>query len=353
MQTSNDFSVFLIDDDPDILKALSRLLAAHGYKTHSFSSAKQFLDTHDPSVPGCAIVDLAMPGLDGLAVQQALTMQGADRQVIFLSGRSDIPHTVRAMRAGAVDFLEKPVHGQSLLSALTRAKTRDNDARHTLDERKAISKRVNQLTPRELEVMRHVIAGRLNKQIAADLGTVEKTVKVHRSRMMVKMGVRTVAELVRLTERIELRPFERRQGGTKGQLDATSHSGKVRPMGDAKICIAVVDDDLSVRNALGRLLRANSYEVETYGSAQAFLDSLTVRKPACLILDLYMPDHSGFDLKRYLERKGINIPTVIITAHNEPDLSERCVDAGAAAFLIKPLTNTTLINSINRAIEKQ
>jgi FixJ family two-component response regulator len=204
---SNDFSVFLIDDDAGVLKSLARFLSAKGYKTRSFTSPEEFLSTHDPAVPGCAVLDLAMPGLDGLAVQEALTKQGADRQVIFLSGRADIRDTVSAMRGGAVDFLEKPVNGPSLLSAVAQAEARDNTTRQVRDEHKVILGRINQLTPREFEVLRHVIAGRLNKQIAADLGTVEKTIKVHRSRMMMKMGVRTVAELVRLTEKIKLGPY--------------------------------------------------------------------------------------------------------------------------------------------------
>jgi FixJ family two-component response regulator len=204
---SKDFSVFLIDDDAGVLKALTRFLSAKGYKTRSFTSPEEFLNTHDPSIRGCAVLDLAMPGLDGLAVQEALIKRGADRQVIFLSGRGDIRHTVSAMRGGAVDFLEKPVNGPNLLSAVAQAEARDNTARQTRDEHKVIFGRINELTPREFEVLRHVIAGRLNKQIAADLGTVEKTIKVHRSRMMVKMGVRTVAELVRSTEKIKLGPY--------------------------------------------------------------------------------------------------------------------------------------------------
>ena len=124
-------------------------------------------------------------------------------------------------------------------------------------------------------------------------------------------------------------------------------------MHGAKKCIAVVDDDLSVRKALGRLLQANAFEAETFGSAKAFLASLSMRKPECLILDLNMPDYGGLDLQRYLKRNGINIPTVIITAHNEPGLQERCSLAGAAAFLIKPLTTKALMDSISRATGKE
>jgi FixJ family two-component response regulator len=204
---SNNFSVYLVDDDPGVLKALKRLLTAKGYETKSFTSPKDFLANHDAAAPGCAVVDLSMPELDGLALQEALVEQSADRQVIFLSGRGSIQSSVRAMQAGAVDFLEKPVNGQDLLAAISRAADRDVQSRKTHDEQHSIQGRIKRLTPRELQVLRHVIAGRLNKQIAADLGTVEKTIKVHRSRMMAKMQVRTVAELVRLTEKVELQPI--------------------------------------------------------------------------------------------------------------------------------------------------
>ncbi len=204
--TTADFAVFLIDDDRGVLKALSRLLQGAGYATRAFSSSEAFLDEHDPSVPGCAVVDLAMPGLDGLELQKKLTRQKIDRPIIFLTGHGSIATSVTAMKAGAVDFLEKPVKRDDLLQAIRRAADRDKSARKTDAERKTIHALVETLTPREHEVLTHVIAGRLNKQIASDLGTVEKTIKVHRSRMMAKMGVRTVAELVRLTEKVSLQP---------------------------------------------------------------------------------------------------------------------------------------------------
>lgn len=199
--TDSLFTVFLVDDDAGVLRAVSRLLQTHGYKVQSFISAQDFLVNHDASIPGCAILDISMPNLDGLALQQALTAEGVQRQVIFLTGQGDIPTSVRAMRAGAIDFLTKPVNDTDLFAAIARAERQDFEKRAANASLNSINARLAMLTPREREVMTHVVAGRLNKQIAGDLGTVEKTVKVHRSRVMRKLGVHSVADLVRLAEK--------------------------------------------------------------------------------------------------------------------------------------------------------
>ena len=196
------FTVFLVDDDARVLKALSRMLTAHGRDVRTFASAEQFLMEHDPEIPGCAVLDVAMPGLDGLELQRVLGQKGSRRPIIFISGQGDVPTSVNAMKAGAVDFLTKPLRDKHLLEAIARAEQTDAAARKARAELSSIQAKVETLTPREREVLSHVVAGRLNKQIAADLGTVEKTVKVHRGRMMEKLGVRTVADLVRLAEKI-------------------------------------------------------------------------------------------------------------------------------------------------------
>jgi FixJ family two-component response regulator len=195
------FTIFLVDDDAGVLKALSWLLCARGYEVQSFTSPKAFLAGHDASIPGCAVFDVSMPGLDGLQLQQALTAGGSHRPITFLTGKGDIPTSVRAMRAGAIDFLTKPVSDADLLAAIARSEKADAETRRTSAELESINARFAVLTPREREVMTHVIAGRLNKQIAGDLGTVEKTIKVHRGRVMEKLGVRSVADLVRLAEK--------------------------------------------------------------------------------------------------------------------------------------------------------
>ena len=202
------FTTFLVDDDPAVLKAITRLLNAAGYRTRSFSSPQEFLSAHDPSIPGCAIIDLVMSELDGLHLQQALLETGSERPIIFLSGKGDVSTSVRAMKAGAVDFLTKPVKREALFSAVVRAAKVDALSRQKRDESKSIGDRLVTLTHREREVLEYVIAGRLNKQIAASLGTVEKTVKVHRGRMMAKLAVKSVADLVRLADKAGIVPAQ-------------------------------------------------------------------------------------------------------------------------------------------------
>jgi FixJ family two-component response regulator len=198
------FTVFLVDDDAGVLKALSRRLRHKGYDVLSFADPEEFLRQHDPRIPGCVVLDLSMPGFDGLQLQRVLTESGNQRPVVFISGKGDIPSTVRAIKGGAVDFLSKPIDDNALLDALARAKERDEADRKAKAELETIRSRLATLTPREREVLPHVVAGRLNKQIAGDLGTVEQTIKVHRRRMMEKLGVRTVLELARMMDRVDV-----------------------------------------------------------------------------------------------------------------------------------------------------
>jgi FixJ family two-component response regulator len=195
------FTVFIVDDDTRVLKALTRLMRVKGYDARSYTSPQEFLADHDLTVPGCAVLDVAMPGLNGLELQQALTARGSHRPVIFVTGKGDIPTSVRAMKAGAIDFLTKPVSNPDLLRAIARAEELDAQSRKSRAELAVIEAKIATLTPREREVLTHVVAGRLNKQIAYDLGTVEKTIKFHRSSVMKKLGVRTVADLVRMAEK--------------------------------------------------------------------------------------------------------------------------------------------------------
>ena len=197
----NDASqmVFLIDDEPSVLKALARVIGATGFRTASFSSPQSFLEQYEPAARGCIVLDVSMPGLTGLELQQALIEKNCSLPIVFLTARGDIPTSVRAMKHGAVDFLTKPVDDNDLIAAVDRALAREATDHVRRAQITELQMRFSTLTSREQEVLGHVIAGRLNKQIAAVLGTTEKTVKVHRARVMDKMQAQSLAELVRLS----------------------------------------------------------------------------------------------------------------------------------------------------------
>ncbi|MGR8941122.1 MAG: response regulator transcription factor [Gammaproteobacteria bacterium] len=194
-------TVFIIDDDAAVLKALSRLLHSHAMQVATFASPQEFLDQFDPRLHGCLVLDVAMPNLNGLELQLELGKRGNVLPIIFLTGHGDIPMSVKAMKQGAVDFLTKPVHDQDLVATIAAALEKDRTHWQIRAEIAEIRDKLAMLTPREREVLDHVITGKLNKQIAADLGTCEKTVKVHRSHLMAKLQVGSVAELVRMAER--------------------------------------------------------------------------------------------------------------------------------------------------------
>lgn len=194
--------VFVIDDDPSVRKALSRLLKSHGLAVETFASAGEFLSRPRYDGPGCLVLDLRMPGLNGLELQKQLEPAGYRLPIVFITGHGDIPSSVSAMKAGAVDFLPKPFDDTELLAAIQQALEKDKVARKARAEVADVQQKLERLTPRELEVMKLIVRGHLNKQAASDLGISIKTVKIHRARVMEKMQVRSVAELVHLDDRL-------------------------------------------------------------------------------------------------------------------------------------------------------
>ena len=193
-------TVFVIDDDAAVRKAVSRLLRSAGIAVAVFASPSEFLAQYDPDMPGCLVLDLAMPDINGLQLQTTLGKKGSTLQIIFLTGHGDVSKSVQAMKHGAFDFFSKPVKEKDLLPAVRAAIERNAVARREQARFSEICARLDILTPREREVLEHVVAGKLNKQIAGDLGITEATVKVHRARAMTKMKVQGVADLVRLAE---------------------------------------------------------------------------------------------------------------------------------------------------------
>ncbi len=194
--------VYVVDDDPSVGKALERLLRSAGHDVRTFTSALEFLDGRKLETPACLVLDINMPGLNGLELQKYLADKAISLPIVFITGYGTVPESVKAMKAGAVDFLQKPFSDGDLLNAITHAIDTDRRAKQDHEQLKELRERMESLTPREYEVFRLVVTGMLNKQIAFQLGTVEKTVKVHRARVMAKMGAQSLADLVRFADKL-------------------------------------------------------------------------------------------------------------------------------------------------------
>lgn len=202
--TKPDSIVFVVDDDPSVRRALKRLIESEGLQVELFGSAPEFLQGRRPDAPSCLVLDIKLPGITGLDFQHQLSGAGIRIPIIFITGHGDIPMTVRAMKAGAVEFLTKPFRDKDLLDAIQLALGRDRTRRQEESEIAVLQERFESLTPREQEIFRLVVSGRPNKQIAAELGTSEITIKVHRASVMRKMQAEYLADLVRMAGRLDL-----------------------------------------------------------------------------------------------------------------------------------------------------
>jgi len=199
--------VYVVDDDASVRRALSRLIHSVGLEVMTFPSAQAFLAFTPPDRPACLVLDVRLPGPSGLDLQAALTQANRSVPIVFITGHGNVPTSVRAMKGGAVDFLQKPFNDQELLDCVQRALRRSGEERAERAERSELERRVGSLTPREREVLMLVVAGMLNKQIADKLGIAEKTIKVHRGRVMEKMQADSIADLVRMSEKLAPQPM--------------------------------------------------------------------------------------------------------------------------------------------------
>jgi FixJ family two-component response regulator len=196
-------TVFLVDDDAGVCRALGRVLREAGFEVQAFESAEAFLAAGGSAARGCLVLDVSMPGLDGFALQSRLSATGQALPIVFLTGRGDVPLSVRAMKAGAADFLTKPVASATLIAAVRNAIAQDDAVQRTQGDATALTRRFESLTPREREVLAALVGGKLGKQIADELGVVEQTVKFHRARIMKRMQARTLAELMYMAARLD------------------------------------------------------------------------------------------------------------------------------------------------------
>jgi len=196
--------IFVVDDDPSVRCAIERLIGTVGLQVQLFGSAREFLASKLPNVASCLVLDVRLPGISGLALQRQLVEANVQIPIIFITAHSDVPMTVRAMKAGAVEFLPKPFHDQDLLDAIHLALEKDRGRRQQETELTALRERFESLSPREREVVTMVVSGMLNKQIAAQIGSAENTIKVHRSRAMEKMQANSLADLVKMIERLQV-----------------------------------------------------------------------------------------------------------------------------------------------------
>jgi FixJ family two-component response regulator len=200
--SETDAMVFVVDDDAPMRESLKNLIRSVGLRVELFASAQEFLRRKPPDLPSCLVLDVRMPGLSGLDLQKRTGDAGIEIPIVFITGHGDVPMSVRAMKAGAVEFLTKPFRDQDLLDAIQQALERDGKARNQRAELEELRSRFASLTSREREVMKRVVAGLLNKQIGAELGTSETTVKIHRHQVMEKMAAGSLAELVRMSDRL-------------------------------------------------------------------------------------------------------------------------------------------------------
>jgi FixJ family two-component response regulator len=347
-------TVVVIDDDRGVRESLDAMLRSVGMNVACFASTQEFLAYDFSDAPACIVLDIRLPGRNGLDFQDDLAAAQITTPVIIISGYADIPMSVRAMKAGAVEFLTKPVRAQDLLDAVRSAIATDTSARMRVKEAATLELAFGELTAREREVFTNVTAGLTNKQVAAAMGLSEATVKLHRASVMRKMHAKSMADLVRMADRLlsaNKKGPDVSDNSAGGQMVPNHHAESPKGKCSAPCAprIACVDDEPAVCEALVAFLKAHRIAADGYLSAEAFLASPNISKTWCLIADVQLSGLSGLQLQAALASKGIHIPTIFVTAFPDESTRRRAMEGGAVCFLSKPVTKEQLLMSIEAA----
>lgn len=322
--------VYVVDDDERLRDSIDDLLRACGMEVAGFGSAADYLKHEKPAIPACLILDIELPDINGLELQRRL-LGAPHPPIVFITGHGDIPGTVQAMKAGAIDFLTKPFTPAQLLTAVEAALALDRQRLAAEGELKALRDHYNELSPREREVLPLVVRGLLNKQGAAELGIAEVTYQIHRGSIMKKMATRSLADLVRMAIKL----------GIPTEKSARTQSR-----------IGVIDDDRNVRESLGDLLESAGYSVRLFSSAAAFCETDAVQTVACLICDICMPGMDGWALEHRMAKEQPELSIILITgdeaawAKGASGLSQ----AQKRVLLKKPFDKQQLLTAVARAV---
>lgn len=322
--------VFIVDDDERIRKALCELLASHGIQAIAFGSAGDYVDADKPDAPACLILDIELPDINGLDLQREF-IEGEHPPIVFITGHGDIRSSVRAIKYGAVDFLTKPFTDADLMSAIHAAIAQDRQKRAERAEFSLLKRRYLELTPREREVLPLVVSGLLNKQAAAQLGISEVTLQIHRRNVMQKMEAASLADLVRIAERLEVPVTHSRRSLARSKV---SKHRKV---------VAIVDDDLGLLESLEDLFESAGYSARSFSSAGSLLSS-GLSGLDVLITDIGMPDMDGFELRDVAKKLRPSLPVFLITGRHE------IADQGISGCFRKPFDAQAMLTAVADAV---
>lgn len=332
--------VFVVDDDVSVRESLELLIDNEGWRAELFVSAQAFLQRKRPEVPHCLILDISMPGLNGLELQRQLAGERPEMPIIFITGHGDIPSSVQAMKAGAIEFLTKPFNHQVLLTAIHTSIGRSGALLQRETEVLELRRRYGQLTARERDVMSLVVTGLPNKQVGGELGISEITVKAHRGSVMRKMDAGSLADLVKMSGRLRMKAPRNLSGSSLGSSLAVD--------GRAATTILSIEDHPIFRDGLSMILSSQK-DLQLIGQAPTARDGVNKfekLRPDIVLLDLSLPDANGLEVLRNLLAVAPRARVIILTTSDSTSEMQTAMKAGASAYILKSMPREKILGTI-------